>query len=162
VTSFALNGEVIVGKESVVDDCMLHSGGGNWQYLTNADPSKCFRGAGGFQVDILSPVNNYFYIAISSLTLETIFGVFLGLDINDWPTCVRESGFKDREYVKSVFIVHVGCTRRVLVVYSSCTCRVPSSAENNMKIHARITLTVECIRTCICFFLFEVSLQGQV
>jgi hypothetical protein len=97
VTSFALNGEVIVGKESVVNDCMLHSGGGNWQYLTNADPSKCFRGAGGFQVDILSPVNNYFYIAISSLTLETIFGVFLGLDINDWPTCVRESGFKDRD-----------------------------------------------------------------
>ena len=151
MTSFALNGEVIVGKESVVDDCMLHSGGGNWQYLTTADPSKCFRGAGGFQVDILSPVNNYFYIAISSLTLETIFGVFLGLDIHDWPTCVRESGFKDREYVKSLLYMLV-----VLVVYSSCTRRVTSSTENNMKIHARITLTVDFIRGCIFIFLFYV------
>ena len=44
-------------------------------------------------------------------------------------------------YVKSVFIVHVGGTRCVT-----------SSTDNIMKIHARITLTVECIRTCIFLF----------
>jgi len=44
-------------------------------------------------------------------------------------------------YVKSVFIVHVGGTRCVT-----------SSTTNNMKIHVRITLTVECIRTCIFIF----------
>ena len=48
-------------------------------------------------------------------------------------------------YVKSVFIVHVGCTRCVTF-----------STANNMKIHVRITLTVECIRTCIFLFLFYV------
>jgi hypothetical protein len=41
-------------------------------------------------------------------------------------------------YVKSVFIVHVGGTRCVT-----------SSTDNNLKILARITLTVEFIRTCI-------------
>ena len=44
-------------------------------------------------------------------------------------------------YVKSVFIVHVGCTR-----YAT------SSTDNNLKILARITLTVEFIRTCIFIF----------
>jgi hypothetical protein len=48
-------------------------------------------------------------------------------------------------YVKSVFIIHVGCT-----------CCVTSSTDNIMKIHARITLTVECIRTCIFICLFYV------
>ena len=48
-------------------------------------------------------------------------------------------------YVKSVFIVHVGGTRCV-----------PSSTGNNMNIQARITLTVECIRTCIFLFLLYV------
>ena len=46
---------------------------------------------------------------------------------------------------KSVFIVHVGGTRCVT-----------SSTDNIMKIHAGITLTVECIRTCICVCLFYV------
>ena len=40
--------------------------------------------------------------------------------------------------VREVFIVHVGGTRCVT-----------SSTDNNMKIHARITLKVEFIRTCI-------------
>jgi hypothetical protein len=47
--------------------------------------------------------------------------------------------------VREVFIVHVGCTRCVT-----------SSTDNNLKIHARITLNVEFIRTCIFIFLFYV------
>ena len=47
---------------------------------------------------------------------------------------------------KSVFImIHVGGTRCVT-----------SSTDNMMKIQARITLTVECIRRCIFLFLFDV------
>ena len=46
-------------------------------------------------------------------------------------------------YVKLVFVIHVGGTRCVT-----------SSTANMMKIHARITLTVEFIRTCIILFLF--------
>ena len=48
-------------------------------------------------------------------------------------------------YVKSVFMIHVGGTRCVL-----------SSTDHILKIRARITLTVECIRTCIFLFLFYV------
>ena len=47
--------------------------------------------------------------------------------------------------MKSVFIVHVGGTRYVTF-----------STDNIMKIHARITLTVEFIRTRIFLFLFYV------
>ena len=43
--------------------------------------------------------------------------------------------------VRAVFMIHVGGTRCVT-----------SSTAINMKIHARITLTVECIRTCIFIF----------
>ena len=96
ITSFALNGEVIVGKESVVSDCMVQSGK-KWAWKSTASPSKCFRGVGGFQIDIVNPVNNYFYIGISQLTMETIFGVFMGVDITTWPTCIQQSGFKDRD-----------------------------------------------------------------
>ena len=46
--------------------------------------------------------------------------------------------------VRKVF-VHVGGTRGV-----------PSRTGNIMNRHARITLTVEFIRTCICIFLFYV------
>ena len=49
------------------------------------------------------------------------------------------------QYVKSVFMIHVGGT-----------CCVTSSTDNNMKIHARITLNVEFIRTCIFLFLCHV------
>ena len=48
-------------------------------------------------------------------------------------------------YVKSVCIIHVGGTRCVT-----------SRTANNMKIRARITLTVEFIRTCIFLFWFDV------
>ena len=48
-------------------------------------------------------------------------------------------------YVKSVFVVHVGGTRCVT-----------SSTDHYMNIHARITLSVEFIRTCIFLFLFYV------
>ena len=44
-----------------------------------------------------------------------------------------------------VFIVHVGGTRCVT-----------SSTDNILKIHSRITWTVEFIRTCIFIFLFYV------
>ena len=50
-----------------------------------------------------------------------------------------------QRYVKSVFMIHVGGTRCVT-----------SSTDNNMKIRARITLTVEVIRTCIFLFLLYV------
>ena len=50
--------------------------------------------------------------------------------------------------MKLVFVIHVGGTRCVT-----------SSTDNIMKIRARITLTVECIRTCILIFLFDVSIQ---
>ena len=46
-------------------------------------------------------------------------------------------------YVKSVFIIHVGGTRCVT-----------SSTDHNMKIHARITLNVDFIRTCIFFYFY--------
>ena len=55
------------------------------------------------------------------------------------------------KYVKSVFIVHVGGTRCV----TSCT-------GNIVNIHARITLTVEVIRTCIFTFLIYVEIQLRV
>ena len=44
-------------------------------------------------------------------------------------------------WVREVFVVHVGGTRCVT-----------SSTGNNMNIHARITWTVEFIRTCIVLF----------
>ena len=50
--------------------------------------------------------------------------------------------------VREVFVIHVGCTRYVT-----------SSTDNNLKIHARITLNVEFIRTCIFIFLFDVYIQ---
>ena len=48
-------------------------------------------------------------------------------------------------YVKSVFVIHGGGTRYV-----------PSSTDNILKIRARITLTVEFIRTCNFIFLLYV------
>ena len=54
--------------------------------------------------------------------------------------------------VREVFLIHVGGTRCVT-----------SSTDNNYEhIQARITLTVECIRTCLCLFLFEVEIQLRV
>ena len=55
-----------------------------------------------------------------------------------------------QRYVKSVFIIHVGGTRGVT-----------SRTGNIMKIHARITLTVEFIRTCIFLFLFYVQIKDE-
>ena len=53
--------------------------------------------------------------------------------------------------VKVRSIVHVGCTRCVT-----------SSTDHIMKIHVRITLTVEFIRGYIFIFLFYVEIQGRV
>jgi hypothetical protein len=70
------------------------------------------------------------------------FGVNADLAVR--PNRLLSGGQKAR-YVKSVFMIHVGCTRCVT-----------SSTDNIMKIHARITLTVEFIRKCIFLFLFHV------
>jgi len=53
--------------------------------------------------------------------------------------------------VREVFMIHVGGARCV-----------PSSTDNNMKIPARITLFVACIRSFIFFFLFHVEIQLRV
>ena len=50
--------------------------------------------------------------------------------------------------MKSVLIVHVGCIR----------CAMPST-DHTTKIHARVILTVEFIRTCICLFFLHVQIQ---
>ena len=50
--------------------------------------------------------------------------------------------------MKLVFVIHVGGTRCVT-----------SSTDNIMKIRARITLTVEFIRTCLFLFLLYVEIQ---
>ena len=64
-------------------------------------------------------------------------------------------------YVESTHVVAVAETERlvqvcVFIVHVGGTRCVPSSTDNIMNIHARITLTVEFIRTCICLFLFYV------
>ena len=70
------------------------------------------------------------------------FGVNADLAVR--PNRLLSGGQKAR-YVTSVFMIHVGCTRCVT-----------SSTGNTMNMHARITLTVEFIRTCIFLFLFYV------
>ena len=60
-------------------------------------------------------------------------------------------GERTGKIIIPVIIVHVGGTRCVT-----------SSTDNMMKIQARITLTVECIRGCIFLCLVDVSIQGRV
>ena len=58
-------------------------------------------------------------------------------------------------YVQSVFLVHVGGTRyvqSVCIVHVGGTRCGTSNTDHSMNTHARITLTVECIRTCIFLF----------
>ena len=59
--------------------------------------------------------------------------------------CFPPCHLGDAVYVNIGLVVHVGGTRCVT-----------SNTDNIMKIHARITLTVEFIRTCIFLFLFYV------
>jgi len=56
------------------------------------------------------------------------------------------------------------CGMKCLSTWSlSCTCWWYSlCTDHHMNTQARITLTVECIRTCILIFLFHVSIQGRV
>jgi hypothetical protein len=63
----------------------------------------------------------------------------------------RRSKREAEGVVRGIYMIHVGCTRCVT-----------SSTDNIMKRHARITLTVEFIRTCIFKFLLYVSIQGRV
>ena len=78
---------------------------------------------------------------IGDYTTEGFFHKFNGVQ-NISSMALTLSG---TPYVKSAFIVHVGGTRCVTF-----------STANNMKIHVRITLNVECIRTRIFLFLFYV------
>ena len=78
----------------------------------------------------------------ATLTLFTVVIVGGVLLTRDW---AKNDYFVSAKYVKSIFIIHVGSTRCVT-----------SSTDNIMKTHARITLTVEFIRTCIFISLFYV------
>jgi hypothetical protein len=69
----------------------------------------------------------------------------MGSDSEDEAYDENEEDRTTTTTVREVFIVHVGGTRCVTF-----------STDNNMKIHGRITLTVECIQTCILIFLFYV------
>ena len=60
-------------------------------------------------------------------------------------------GKKFDQSVREVFIIHVGGTRCVT-----------SSTDNIMKIHARITLTVEFIRGCIFIFLCVNTISSMI
>ena len=74
----------------------------------------------------------------ATLTLFTVVIVGGVLLTRDW---AKNDYFVSAKYVTSIFMIHVGCTRCVT-----------SSTDHNMKIRARITWTVECIRTCIFIF----------
>jgi hypothetical protein len=74
----------------------------------------------------------------ATLTLFTVVIVGGVLLTRDW---AKNDYFVSAKYVTSIFMIHVGCTRCVT-----------SSTDNIMKIRARITLTVEVIRTCIFIF----------
>ena len=65
----------------------------------------------------------------------------LFFDFTDFQVLVAGLCHVSQIRVRAVFIVHVGGTRCVT-----------SSTDRTMKITARITLTVECIRTCIFIF----------
>jgi hypothetical protein len=58
--------------------------------------------------------------------------------------------------VREIFIVHVGGTRRIISNITSSTDR----NMNNMKIQARITLTVECIHV-FCYFYLMCSYNDE-
>ena len=47
-----------------------------------------------------------------------------------------------------------GVVREILMIHVGGTRCVPSSTDNSMKIHARITLTVEVIRTCLFVYFY--------
>ena len=74
-------------------------------------------------------------VVTSSQSNKSVFGAF------------RSSTTRRRhnDEVREIFMIHVGGTRCVT-----------SSTDNITKIHARITLTVEFIRTCIFIFLLDV------
>jgi hypothetical protein len=60
-----------------------------------------------------------------------------------WLPRLRLNNFRRSMQYVLVFMIHVGGT-----------CCVTSNTGNNMKIHARISLGVECIRTCLCFYFY--------
>ena len=136
-SSFQSNANLTVNGVAVLQDCALGCG----QYS---------------DITVLVPV--YPFTATTSTTNggksgeEGVVVPPLAIHLSSTMGSTGTSHKKDAtRYVKSVFIVHVGGTRCVT-----------SSTDNIIKIHARITLTVEFIRTRIFLFLFDVSIQGRV
>ena len=86
-----------------------------------------------------------FFVFFVFLCVCFLFGT-PSLDVIEVNDAIGVDGWKGNELfewvVREVFIIHVGGTRCV-----------PSSTDNTLKIHVRITLKVECIRTCIFVFL---------
>ena len=125
-SSFQSNANLTVNGVAVLQDCALGCG----QYS---------------DITVLVPVYPF---ATSSTTNggksgeEGVMVPPLAIHLSSTMGSTGTSHKKDAtRYVKSVFIVHVGGTRCV-----------PSSTDNIMKRHARITWTVEVIRTCIFLF----------
>ena len=79
LTAVELAGTIIVGVD-VETNCIQTSSNNVVEYKPNADSNKCFRGTGGFRIDMTTPTDNYFLIDISELKVGTVFEVFLGLD----------------------------------------------------------------------------------
>ena len=121
---------------------------------------ECIRAVYFFPVDVLSTITNTnVFFVFRMVALRRMFDP--DADNNFVAQVVElavldEQNYNDADimvsvgkqlnwYVKLVFIIHVGGTRCV-----------PSSTDNIMKRQARITLTVEFIRTCIFKFLFYV------
>jgi hypothetical protein len=75
--------------------------------------------------------------AFDMLRCTSVFGK-LYLDLDMEIPCFDWQDGRHLSWVREIFLIHVGGTRCVT-----------SSTDHIMKIRARITLTVECIRTCI-------------
>ncbi len=86
--------------------------------------------------------------AVRALCGERTLSLLADLQQSDGAHSTTPQTAAVASYVTSFFVVHVGGTRCV-----------PSSTDHNMKIHARITLIVEFIRTCLFLCLFYVEIQ---
>ena len=135
-------------------DSPLRCPAGSWGDSEGHDPLLGLIGGGGplsslgtSSVDTTAASSNN--VVDSGAPLEAPY-----LTIHTHPSISTSARCKQcppGRYVKLVFVIHVGGTRYVT-----------SSTGNIMKIHARITLTVEFIRGYIFIFLFYVSIQLRV
>jgi len=81
--------------------------------------------------------------------------------VTDTPLCNRPT-LTSRPDPRCLRLALPVLSPRVSMVHVGGIRCVTSSTDNIMQIHARITLTVECIRTCIFIFLLYVSIQLRV